>query len=462
MPPSNSPRRLPFWGALGIRQRLLLVLALPLVAVVMASTFLDYRLARKTADNAFDHALADAVYDLEAHIRKLGTAQHFDLAEAVEAMLRSNEQDAVYFSIRTGAGELLAGDADLPEIAAAAVGSQIGFFDALYHDQKVRGARLRVTLPAAEIVVTVLETVRRREHISRHILTAMTLQNLAVIAVTLLVVFLGIRQGLLPLRALEAEIAARTVEDLREIELSSVPAELRSLLNRLNELFELLRDASRVQQRFIGDAAHQLRTPLAGLQTQLDLAAGEGLFRDHPERLAHIEGATRRIEHLLSQLLAYAKAENSRAGVDATAPVALDQLVEKSASEFLDAAVAKGIDLGFDIAPATTPGYGWLLQEALANLIDNAIRYTPHDGVITVRCGSRDGCPFLEVEDSGPGISAEHLPHVTERFFRVPGAPGDGCGLGLAIVSEIALLHQAVLELHAGKSGGLVAGLRFH
>src|SRR6185369_17161280 len=160
---------------------------------------------------------------------------------------------------------------------------------------------------------------------------------------------------------------------LREIELAGTPAEIRPMLRRLNELFTLLREAAEVQQRFIADAAHQLRTPLAGLQTQLDLAAGEGAFTHNAERLAHIEEATTRIGHLLSQLLTYARAETANP-VDRTfETVALDQLVEKSASTFLDAALAKNIDLGFEIAPASVPGLSWMLQEALGNLIDNAI-----------------------------------------------------------------------------------------
>lgn len=461
MPPQTETPHRPR-GALGIRQRLILALSLPLILILVVSSYLDYRLAQKTTNSAYDQALADAVFDLESHIRKQNAPPYFDLTEEAEAMLRSNAPDKLYFSIRDAGGGLIAGDDDL-SVPKLDQYDHVSFFDTAYRGDAVRSATLWMKMPATVIGITVMETTQRRQQSSQRILTAMVLQNLTVIAVSLLAVFLGIRQGLFPLRDLEQEIAARSVDDLREIELASVPAEIRSLLQRLNELFALLREAVQVQQRFIADAAHQLRTPLAGLQTQLDLAANDGVFRNHAERLANIEEASSRIGHLLSQLLAYARAETPARGVEVFETVALEQLGEKSATEFIDAALAKDIDLGFEMQPATIQGLAWMLQEALANLIDNAIRYTPPQGVITVRSGSADGRPYLEVEDSGPGIPTEHLRHVVERFYRIPGSPGNGCGLGLAIVEEIAKLHHAELNLFpgTGTSGGLRVRISF-
>jgi two-component system sensor histidine kinase TctE len=459
MPPLTEPvsrTRAP----LGIRQRLILALALPLILILIVSSYLDYRLAQKTTNSAYDQALADAVFDLESHIRQQGSPPYFDLTEEAEAMLRSNAPDKLYFSIRTGDGKLVAGDEDLP-LPKRVHYDQVSFHDGMYRGEEVRGALLWMQMADGDIGITVMETTIRRQQSSHRILTAMLLQNLLVIVMSMLAVFLGIRQGLSPLRDLEQEIAARSVDDLREIELASVPAEIRSLLQRLNELFSLVREAVQVQQRFIADAAHQLRTPLAGLQTQLDLAANEGVFRDHVERLANIEEASSRIGHLLSQLLTYARAETPASGVEVFEAVALEQLGEKSATEFIDAALAKDIDLGFEMQPATTQGLAWMLQEALANLVDNAIRYTPSQGVITVRSGVADGHPYLEVEDNGPGIPETHLRLVIERFYRVPGSPGDGCGLGLAIVNEIAKLHRGELQLLPSALGGLCVRMVF-
>lgn len=459
MPRDSSDAQRPV-GTLSIRQRLLVALSIPLVGILLLGGFLDYRLAHRTADAAFDHALADSVYDLEAHVRKQTGPPYIELTEETEAMLRSNAPDQVFFSVRDGTGRLLAGDQGLP--APVAFGEhRLQFFDGQFGGQPIRGAGLRTAVGETTIDITVAETTRRRQHSSRQILSAMVLQNLAVITITLLAVFVGIRQGLLPLRALEHEIADRSVGDLRQIELAAAPTEIRSLLQRLNELFVMLREASLVQQRFIGDAAHQLRTPLAGLQNQIDLANDEGLFRAHPERRALIEEGMARIGHLLAQLLAYAQAERPGAALGGKMTVALDQLVETAASEFIDAALAKDIDLGFDILPATTPGHDWLLKEALANLIDNAIRYTPQGGIITVRCGTDGEHPFLEVEDNGPGIAPEDREKVLERFYRIPGSPGDGCGLGLSIVGEIVKLHQARLDLSSNAAGGLRIRMTF-
>lgn len=445
---------------LGLRQRLLFALLVPLILILVVSSILDFHLAKQTAASAHDQALADIVFDLESHIRKHPSHTYLDLAEETEAMLRSSAPDTVYFAVREATGKVLAGDADLPEFEFPR-NDQPRFLDGSHRGKAVRIALHRLKLPGSELQIIVMETTEKRKDAGQRILTAMVMPNLAVIFATLLAVLFGVRHGLLPLRTVEREIAARSVTDLREIELASVPSEVRPMLSRLNELFSLLRASAEVQQRFIADAAHQLRTPLAGLQTQLDLAASEGAFSHNAERREYIEEATARIGHLLSQLLAYAQAEASRPIDKSFEAVSLNQLVETSASQFLDAALAKDIDLGFEIAPATTQGLSWMLQEALGNLIDNAIRYTPRGGVITVRCGEVEGLAFLEVEDSGPGISDEQRQHVFDRFYRIPGSPGNGCGLGLAIIREIAQLHRAEILLGAGEQGGLRARIQF-
>jgi len=432
----------------------------PLVIILSVSSYFDYQLANKTANNAHDQALADNVFDLEAHIKKHDPSFKLDLTEEAEAMLRSNEPDILYFSVIDSSGKVLAGDTDLP-VLRSPKGSQIEFSDGIYHGMSVRIALHQFTIHAQDFLIVVMETTKKRDHASSRILTAMVIPNLAVILATMLAVTFGVKQGLLPLQEVERDIAARSANDLHEIELSGNPAEIRPMLRRLNELFALLRESVEVQQRFIADAAHQLRTPLAGLQAQIDLATSEGAFNNHTERLQSIEEASTRIGHLLSQLLAYARAETANPVKDEFAEVRLDRLVENSASIFLDLALAKNIDLGFDIKPATTAGFPWMLQEALSNLIDNAIRYTPTSGIITVSCGSDKKHAFLEVDDSGPGIPEEQMKHVFERFYRIPGSPGNGCGLGLPIVSEIAQLHGATIQFARSEQGGLRVRLQF-
>jgi two-component system sensor histidine kinase TctE len=444
----------------GLRQRLIVALAIPLVIILGVSSLFDYQMAKMTSGSTHDQALADAVFDLESHIRNRRLAAGMDLSEEHEAIQRSNAPDKIYFSIRDGDNRLLAGDDDIPSFSMPR-GSELAFADAVYHGVAVRVALRRLLMPDAQVLITVMETTQKRSLSLQQILTAMLLPNLAVIFASMLAVLYGVRRGLLPLEAVEKEIAARSPNDLHEIDLATAPHEIHPMLRRLNELFLLLREASEAQNRFIADAAHQLRTPLAGLQTQIDLAVGEGAFSHNAGRLQNIEEGTSRLVRLLGQLLSYARAEASASISDKLESVALEQIIEKSASDFFDAALAKDIDLGFDISPVSIIGVPWLLQEALANLIDNAIRYAPIAGTITVRCGEQGGKPFLEVEDNGPGIAPEQEGKIFKRFYRIPGSPSNGCGLGLPIVKEIADLHGAEVLLLHPHSPGLCIRLEF-
>jgi two-component system sensor histidine kinase TctE len=444
----------------GLRRRLILALSIPLIVILCISSLLDYRLARKTSDSAHDQGLSDTVFDLESHIRSRQPSLVLDLSEESEVMLRTNAPDKLYFSIRDSTGRILAGDDDIP-VLSMPKGNEIVFLDGTHRGERVRIALHRVEMPASEISITVMETTEKRQLSRQRILTAMLLPNLAVIVATLLAVLFGVRRGLLPLEMVENEIASRSANDLGAIDLEKTPREIQPMLLRLNELFALLREASEAQQRFIADAAHQLRTPLAGLQTQLDLAVSEGVFSQNEERLRNIEEGTERLGRLLGQLLTYARAEASETITERREQVSLDHIAEMSATTYLDVALAKNVDLGFNISPAKVIGLPWLLQEALANLIDNAIRYTPRDGVVTVRCGETTQTAFLEVDDSGPGIPEKYLEQVFERFYRIPGSPSNGCGLGLPIVKEIAELHGAVIRLSTSGSKGLCVRLEF-
>lgn len=439
---------------LSLRQRLILALMTPLVIILAASSIFDFQLAKRTANRAHDQALADNVYDLAAHLKRQLPSRDLDLTEEAEAMLRSNAPDMLYFSVTDAFGKVLAGDADLPS-QPFPKNDQIEFADGQYRGHVVRIASHRISSYGQDFQIVVLETTEKRQQASVRILTAMIVPNLAVVLATLLAVIFGVRQGLLPLHTVERDIAGRSANDLHEIDMAGTPAEVRPMLGRLNELFSLVRESVEIQQRFIADAAHQLRTPLAGLQTQLDLASAEGAFKESPERYRALDEASTRLGHLLSQLLTYAQAETSGSQIERFEAVDLGMLVEDSASLFLDAALARSIDLGFDISPARTRGFPWMLREALSNLIDNALRYSPEGGTVTVHCGAEQGQAYLAVEDSGPGIPEEHVRHVFERFYRIPGSPGHGCGLGLAIVQEIAELHGARVTFPPSLLGGL-------
>jgi len=449
---------------LSLRSRLLLAIIAPLCVVFAVSAMFDYRLARETADSAFDHSLADVALDLASHVRTTDESLSVALSAEAEEILRSDASDIIYFAVRDKAGRLLAGDESLPShgaLAVTRVDNQISFADRQLHGKPIRIAMHQTASAHGPVTIMVAETVNKRELSSRRILTAMIVPSLAVILATLLAVYFGVRRGLTPLEIVESEIARRSPRDLRAIDDALTPQEIRPLLSRLNDLFSLLREAAASQQRFLADAAHQLRTPLTGLQTQIDLSTNEGRFSSDPERLLRINEATERIGHLIGQLLTYARTEPATYLSQSFEPVALHELVEQAASIFLDQALSKEIDLGFEAGPATVPGIPWMLREALANLIDNALRYTPRGGVVTVSSYRRGDECALTVEDNGPGIPADEREHVFERFYRINGSLGDGCGLGLPIVKEIAALHNAEMRLEEGADGGLRFSLVF-
>lgn len=444
----------------GLRHRLIIWIASPMLVVFVISVLVDFRLARETIDAAYDHSLADAALDIASHIKASGAEPQLSLSPEAEEMLRSDAFDTIYFSVASADGRFLAGDKNLPLHPAEYLG-QTSFANDQYLGQAIRVAVLRTKSGGDLIDVTVAETIKKREIASRTILTAMVIPSVALILAALGIIYFGVRRGLSPLIDIEDEIARRSPRDLRPLDLGNAPKEIHPMLHRLNELFGLLRDSAIAQERFLADAAHQLRTPLAGLQTQVELAAQSELFHDDPERLVRIEQATERLRHLIRQLLLFARSEPSTAAAQTFQKVALDRLAEDSANIFIDRALAKNIDLGYEISSVWVEGISWMLREALDNLIDNAIKYTPSGGVITVRCGNRHGHPFLSVEDSGPGIPLAERDKVFGRFYRVSETEVEGCGLGLAIVKEIAELHGVEIRLGDSELGGLAISLHF-
>ena len=444
----------------GLNRRLVISLSIPLMVIFCISCIWDYEVAKQTANAAHDVALADVVYDLEELIRKQPSLTNLNLAAESEAMILSNAPDKLYFSVRDTKGNTLLGDTTLPAQSQVDHHTVI-FQDGNHLNQPVRIARHQIQLHDSDLLIQVVETIQKREQSSHTFLTAMVAPNLLAMLTVLLAVLWGVRKGLAPLHTLEKEIAKRSVNDLRELELTQNPYELRPLLKRLNDLFHLLRESNAIQQRFIADAAHQLRTPLAGLQTQIDLAVAEGIFDLHPARKDSIEEATTRIEHLLNQLLSYARTESAMSRTDSFEEVKLASVIERSASMFIDRALAKQIDLGFEIAEVNVAGLSWMLQEALGNLIDNALRYTPTGGIVTVKCGIFGGAGFLEVEDSGHGIPDAELPTIFDRFHHIAGIDGSGCGLGLSIVKQISAVHNAVVEFQRRSPQGFSVRIVF-
>jgi two-component system sensor histidine kinase TctE len=229
----------------------------------------------------------------------------------------------------------------------------------------------------------------------------------------------------------------------------------------LNRLFGLVNAQVESQRRFVADAAHQLRTPLAGLQAQVEawaLPEGDSITL-RSDQLRKLRDATRRTSQLATQLLALSRADAKSSQTEVAQAVPLKPLCEQVLEAFLDAAAAKHIDLGLEASEVQASGYPWLLRELLSNLVDNAVRYTPAGGQVTLRCGLRPvhGAvgqrAWLEVEDNGPGVPPQERSRMLERFYRLPGTQGEGNGLGLAIADEIARVHHSQLQIESGANG---------
>ena len=443
-----------------VRLRLLRFLLVPLALLLGIGIFVDYRSSALPIHRAYDQVLREATLAIAAHLKSDAGWVIADLPSQAIDVLRSDSRDAIYYVVRGPHGELISGDGDLP---VGTLDSALpSYQDAIYRGQPIRIASYTTLVGDANVTVAVAETVHKRAYAARRILISIVLSDGLQLIATLVLIWLGVRYGVHPLRALSAQISARSARELSQLDQTTVPSEVRPLVQALNGLLESARTAALAQQQFLANAAHQLRTPLAGIIAQLDLLAHDpeaGVIRD---RLVGLHAGTRRLAHTANQLLALARAEPSANLAHDFRRVDLAVLVADIVTQHLDPSLLAQIDLGAEAEPASVQGSEWLLRELLSNLVDNALQYTPPGGRITVRCGVFDRGAYLEVEDDGPGIPEADRAHILERFYRVPGSPGSGCGLGLAIVDEIARLHDAELTIGTAPGAhGTVARVNF-
>lgn len=433
---------------LSIRRRLFTLLLIPAALVLAAGTLTDYLASRSPLRDAYDQALIDAAIAITAYVESdaQGNAT-LTLSPHAIALLRSDSSDSIYFQVTGANGRYIAGDADLPQLHQTVSNPARG--DTYYDDERIRMVAYRAMSTAGPIIVTVAETMHKRDYTLNRILSSALLVDAAQLSLVLLLIWLGVRLAMAPLHQVERQIGSRSPRDLAALPTTAVPVEILSLVKTINRLFNVLRDTGSAQRRFLESAAHQLRTPLTGVQAQLEVLAAE-TEENKQERLNRVIDATRRLAHTTHQLLTLARSdEAANLNWDFTS-VDLTQLVKSIVTQRLAMADLAGIDLGAQIEPAHVRGVVWLLEEALGNLVNNAIAHTPSGGSVTVRCGSEHDAAFLEVIDTGIGIPAAERKQVLERFFRASNARGDGSGLGLAIVNEVAQLHGAGLAINAG------------
>jgi two-component system sensor histidine kinase TctE len=446
-------------------------LAGPLFVLWSVSTIIDYDIAKRFVNLAYDRALLEAALDISRQVKVINDRIYLDLPEVALQILQTRESGGLFYLVTGPGEEFVSGEPDLPRLPAdtpESAADRVRYYDEEFRGQEIRAVALRAPVSPGTgrgaVQIHVAERVTARDEFARQIILRMVLPQGILILLAGLAVWYAVGRGLAPLSTLRREIESRSHRDLSALSEDEAPQEVRPLIHAMNDLLARLGSAISAQQRFIADAAHQLRTPIAGLKTQTELALRESHPDSVQETLRRLLAATEQSARLVNQLLSLARAEPGARLEHGVERLDLARLARDATTEWVPRALARRIDLGYDgeEGAAWIKGDPFLVRDMLGNLLDNAIRYTPSGGQVTVRVTGGAATVALSVEDNGPGIPEQERERVFERFYRVLGTGTDGCGLGLAIVSEIAASHRAEVTLAPGADGrGTVVRVAF-
>ena len=433
-----------------LKAEMLFRLIIPLILFVILDGILSYFVTLHYVDEAYDRWLLDSAESLIQEIKVREGKVSIDLPDAALEIFKWDEGDKTYFKITSSINEVLAGDQSVPEPKKLKTDwSKPIFFNDKMYGESVRIVSMLITIDASstKAYIHVAETLNKRRAMMIDTLLADVIPQIILILLTSIYLLTGLTKGLKPLHLLANKIAQRSSRDLSPIPEQLVFLEVRTLTNTINDLLEAHTQAIANQQRFIANAAHQLRTPLAGLKLQAERALREKDIAAMKPALQQIQNSADRMSHLTTQLLVLAKSELIN-GTYELVPVNLHQLAKHVCMEWVPKALNKGMKLAFESLDDElyVQGDEVLLRELLINLIDNAMNYSGINGNIIVKLNSNPR-PCLTVEDDGVGIPESETNKIFERFYRIPSSTGNGCGLGLAIVKEIADLHNARIQL---------------
>ncbi len=435
---------------------------------------LTWLVAEGIAKVPFDRGLQQNVTVLAQLVQSNEQQVSFQLPATAHLILHADATDTVYYQVLGGRSELLGGDAELPlpQDDEKLITDELRLRDDKMDGKPVRVAYMWVRVQAPDArpaLVQVAETLEKRSVLAREIIRGVMLPLFVILPLSVLLVWLALTRGIKPLNELEDRIRQRKPNDMSPLDENTVPSEVVPLVSSINDLLVRLQGSIATQKRFLADAAHQLKTPLAGLRMQADLAQrSDANAQDLKQSLKQIGRASMRATHTVNQLLALARAESSGVGMSLQA-CDLSVLTMEVVKDSLPRAMELRIDLGFEGPEpqhALMPGNPTLIKEMVRNLIENALNYTPstdaQPGVVTARvCGDANSGWRLEVEDSGPGIPASERERVFEPFYRALGNEVDGSGLGLAIVMEIADKHHASVSVSDTRPDHKPPGARF-
>ncbi len=436
-----------------LRSQLLTWLLVPLTLLLVVDAFVSYWVALSFSQRAYDRSLVEIAREVSLHLKIVDGQLALDLPPAARQVLFSDPSDRIYYEISAIDGRVVMGDPIAPPSRARpSTPRHEAFYDGTADGAPVRIVELRVGLEAGAAqppaVVRVAETEVKRNGLAREILLSVVVPQILLILIAGVVVWMGVVRGLSPLERLQRAVASRLDRDLSPLEVKEVPGEVRPLLHSINGLLARLDSLFTLQSRFIADAAHQLKTPMAGFRAQLELALREQDPVRMRESVEKLHAGLDRLSRLINQLLSLARNEPDAVQSVALMPVDLRALALDVATGWVPEALRHGIDLGFEAGEEAivVQGDPERLRELLDNLLDNAVRYSREGGHVTIRVGAAPH-PVVSVSDDGPSIPVHERRRVFERFHRLLGNPQDGSGLGLAIAQEIARIHGAQIRL---------------
>lgn len=463
--PSSTPLRRSLLG------EILDWMLAPLFLLWPMSIAITYVVAQNLANIPYDMSLSNALQVLGQQLEIENGLITLKMSAPARLALRTRENDGVFWKAIGPHGEYLGGDRALPSPDHTPIHSSNTVY---YQNESLRDFEIRIAYTWVDlslkdtgpVLLVAAESTDRRKQLANDIIKGVIIPQFFVLPIAVLLIWFGLSRGISPINALQSRLRARRPDDLSAIDENAAPTEIAPLITAMNDLLKRLSTNVLTQRRFVADAAHQLKTPLAGLRTQAELAMREKTSGETQASLQHIVAGTIRATRLVNQLLLMANAENP--GSAGMMDVDLNVIAREQTLEWIDQAINTGIDLGLDAEdePMMVRGQPLLLAEVLNNLIDNALRYTPAPGHVTVSVKRHLTHISLNVEDTGPGIAPEERERVFDRFYRVLGTRADGSGLGLAIVREIAQRHHAsihVMEAHKNeyKSVGTRIEIRF-
>jgi two-component system sensor histidine kinase TctE len=442
-----------------LRTQLLAWLLVPLLALLTADSFISYWIAASFSERAYDRSLVEIARETSLHLKVADGRLQLDMSEEARRVLFfTDPSDRIHFALHDNGGRRIAGDDIPPPGARSRAASAETFYDGRVAGVPVRIVEVRVAAEAASgrpaALIRVAETGSKRQSLANEILLSVVVPQVLLVLIAGTLVWQGVVRGLRPLRRLQRAVAARSHLDLRPLNPERVPGEVLPLVTAINAMLSRLQNALTLQTRFIADAAHQLKTPIAALLTQIEVALRESDPASMRRSLQESQSGLERLARLASQLLSLARNEPEAAASVVLSPLDLRAVALDAASAWVPAALARDLDLGFEDAraPVGILGDAARLRELFDNLLDNAVRYSKAGGRITVRVLS-DPAPAVEISDDGPGIPPEERTRIFERFHRLLGAPAGGSGLGLAIAREIVRIHGGEIDLRADADG---------